>query len=77
MQRLAAVEQLKQIAAQIDVDIYFDDTEKNPVKIALGAKEKAKKELYDVLLIDTAGRLAIDAELMSELKDVKEAIKPK
>ena len=44
LQRLAAVEQLKQIAAQIEVDIYFDDTEKNPVKIALKAKEKAIME---------------------------------
>ena len=57
LQRLAAVEQLKQIAASIDVDIYFDDTEKNPVKIAKSAIEKGKKEHYDVVLIDTAGRL--------------------
>lgn len=76
LQRLAAVEQLKQIAAQIEVDIYFDDTEKNPVKIALKAKEKAIKEHYDVLLIDTAGRLAIDEELMLQLKDIKDAINP-
>lgn len=76
LQRLAAVEQLKQIAKQIDVDIYFDDNEKNPVKIAQAAVEKAKKEHYDVVLIDTAGRLAIDDELMSELKDVKDAINP-
>ncbi|MFW3384154.1 signal recognition particle protein [Aliarcobacter butzleri] len=76
LQRLAAVEQLKQIAAQIEVDIYFDDNEKNPVKIALKAKEKAIKEHYDVLLIDTAGRLAIDEELMLQLKDIKDAINP-
>lgn len=76
LQRLAAVEQLKQIAAQIEVDIYFDDSEKNPIKVAIAAKEKAIKEHYDVLLVDTAGRLAIDEELMSELKDVKDAIKP-
>ncbi|MCT7911854.1 signal recognition particle protein [Arcobacter lacus] len=76
LQRLAAVEQLKQIAAQIEVDIYFDDNEKNPVKIALAAKQKAIKEHYDVLLIDTAGRLAIDEELMLQLKEVKDAINP-
>ncbi|MCT7909824.1 signal recognition particle protein [Arcobacter lacus] len=76
LQRLAAVEQLKQIAAQIEVDIYFDDNEKNPVKIALAAKQKAIKEHYDVLLIDTAGRLAIDEELMLQLKDIKDAINP-
>ncbi|MCB9097117.1 signal recognition particle protein [Arcobacter aquimarinus] len=76
LQRLAAVEQLKQIAAQIDVDIYFDDNEKDPIKIAVAAKEKATKEFYDVLLIDTAGRLAIDEELMIQLKDIKDTIKP-
>ena len=76
LQRLAAVEQLKQIAAQIDVDIYFDDNEKDPIKIAVAAKEKATKEFYDVLLIDTAGRLAIDEELMTQLKDIKDTIKP-
>lgn len=76
LQRLAAVEQLKQIAAQIEVDIYFDDNEKDPVKIAVAAQEKAKKELYDVLLIDTAGRLAIDEELMKQLANVKDAVKP-
>lgn len=76
LQRLAAVEQLKQIAEQIEVDIYYDDNEKDPIKIALAAQEKAKKELYDVLLIDTAGRLAIDDELMSQLEDVKKAVNP-
>ena len=76
LQRLAAVEQLKQIAAQIEVDFYFDDNEKDPIKIALKAKEKAIKEHYDVLLIDTAGRLAIDEELMKQLKDIKDAINP-
>ena len=76
LQRLAAVEQLKQIAAQIEVDIYFDDNETNPIKIAQAAKEKATKEHYDVLLIDTAGRLAIDEELMDQLKDVRDTIKP-
>ncbi len=76
LQRLAAVEQLKQIAAQIEVDIYFDDNEKDPIKIALAAQEKAKKEHFDVLLIDTAGRLAIDEELMQQLHDVKKAVNP-
>lgn len=76
LQRLAAVEQLKQIAQQIEVDIYFDENEKNPVKIALAAQKKAKDGHYDVLLIDTAGRLAIDAQLMAELKDIQNAVKP-
>ena len=76
LQRLAAVEQLKQIGAQIDVDVYFEEGETNPVKIALNAKKKAQTELYDVLFIDTAGRLAIDEALMNELKDVKDAVEP-
>ena len=76
LQRLAAVEQLKQIASQVEVDIYYDDNETNPVNIAKAAQEKAKNEHYDVLLIDTAGRLAIDEELMVQLKDVKQSVQP-
>lgn len=76
LQRLAAVEQLKQIGAQIEVDVYFDDNETDPVKIAQGAQAKAKEGLYDVLLLDTAGRLAIDEELMVQLKDVRDAVNP-
>ena len=76
LQRLAAVEQLKQIASQVEVDIYFDDNEKNPINIANGAVKRAKDGLYDVLLIDTAGRLAIDEELMTELKNVKDITSP-
>jgi signal recognition particle subunit SRP54 len=75
LQRMAAVEQLKQITTQIEVDLYFDDNEKDPIKIAQNAYKKAENELYDVLLIDTAGRLAIDEELMEQLKNIKEAIK--
>ncbi len=76
LQRLAAVEQLKQIAEQIEVDIYFDESETNPINIAKNAKKKAQEGAYDVLLIDTAGRLAIDDELMGQLEDVKNEIKP-
>jgi signal recognition particle subunit SRP54 len=76
LQRLAAVEQLRQIAAQIDVEIYFDDVEKDPVKIAQAAVQKAKAEHFDVVLVDTAGRLAIVEELMDQLKDIKNAINP-
>jgi len=74
LQRMAAVEQLKQITAQIEVDLFFDDNEKDPIKIVKEAYKKAEDELYDVLLIDTAGRLAIDEELMQQLKDIKEAV---
>lgn len=76
LQRLAAVEQLKQIGAQIEVDVYFEEDETNPVTIAKNAKKKAQDELYDVLFIDTAGRLAIDEALMDELKNVKDAVQP-
>jgi len=76
LQRLAAVEQLKQIGNQIEVDVYFEENETNPVKIAKNAKAKAESELYDVLFIDTAGRLAIDDELMGELKNVKDTVMP-
>ncbi len=76
LQRAAAVEQLKQLGVQIEVDVYFEEGEQNPVKVAKAALEKAKKEFYDVLLVDSAGRLAIDEALMSELRDVKKAIEP-
>ena len=76
LQRLAAVEQLRQLCEINEIDLFFDLDEKNPVKIAKDALEKAKKELYDVVLVDTAGRLAIDEALMSELKDVKNTIAP-
>jgi len=76
LQRLAAVEQLKQIGTQIEVDVYFEEKETNPVKIVQNARAKAEAELYDVLFIDTAGRLAIDDELMDELKNVKDAVAP-
>jgi len=76
LQRLAAVEQLKQLCEQNELDLFYDDSEKNPVKIAKNAVKKAQDGLYDVLIVDTAGRLAIDEELMSELKDVQKAITP-
>ncbi len=76
LQRLAAVEQLKQISEQIEVDIFFDESEINPVNIASKAQKKAIDGAYDVLLIDTAGRLAIDDELMGELLEVKKAVNP-
>jgi len=75
LQRLAAVEQLRQIAEQIEVDLVADENG-TPVKLVKGAIAKAEKELYDVVLIDTAGRLAIDEELMAELAEVQAAADP-
>lgn len=75
LQRLAAVEQLRQITSQIDVVLVADESAK-PVEIVKIALEKAEKELFDVVLIDTAGRLAIDDELMNELYEVQKASNP-
>jgi signal recognition particle subunit SRP54 len=75
LQRLAAVEQLRQISEQIGVDLVADENS-TPVEIVTTALAKAQKELYDVVLIDTAGRLAIDEELMEELAQVKAAADP-
>jgi len=75
LQRLAAVEQLKQICEQIDVTLVADEN-KTPQAIVKEAIAKAEKELYDVVLIDTAGRLAIDDELMDELASVKKVANP-
>ncbi len=76
LQRLAAVEQLRQITAAIEVDLYEDESSKDPVSVVSSALEMAKKSLYDVVLIDTAGRLAIDDELMDELQSVRDTAKP-
>lgn len=75
LQRLAAVEQLRQLSVQVGVD-FFHLEGKSAVEIAEEARKKAIDGLYDVLLVDTAGRLAIDEELMQELQDVKSAIHP-
>ncbi len=76
LQRLAAVEQLRQITTQIEVELFEDETIKNPVDVVKAALKKAKDGIYDVVLIDTAGRLAVDDELMNELEAVKKAANP-
>ena len=75
LQRLAAVEQLRQICEQIDVTLVADES-KTPNQIVKEGIKKAQKELYDVVLIDTAGRLAIDDELMEELASIKKVANP-
>ena len=74
--RPAAVDQLAQLAKSINVDLVNMGTNVDPVKIATVAKEKAFNERYDVLIIDTAGRLEIDDVLMDELKNIKREISP-
>ncbi len=75
LQRLAAVEQLRQITAQIGVELVADEGA-TPASIVKSALQKAEQELYDVVLIDTAGRLAIDEELMDELSQIKKIADP-
>lgn len=74
--RPAAIEQLKVLAEQISVDVYTEEGNKNPVQIAQNAILQAKSNGNDVVIVDTAGRLAVDEEMMKEISAVKEAINP-
>ena len=74
--RPAAIEQLKVLGESIQVPVYTEEGEKNPVKIAQGALAKAKAEGYSVVIIDTAGRLAVDQELMDEISALHQAVRP-
>jgi len=74
--RPAAVQQLTVLGQQINVPVFSDADSKNPVDIALRAIEFAKKEKLDTLIVDTAGRLAIDEEMMKEIAAIKKAIGP-
>ncbi len=76
LQRPAAVEQLITLGKQIDVPVYARKDEKNPINVASEALSEARKGAGDIVIIDTAGRLHIDEELMTELRNVKEAVKP-
>ncbi|MDM8162020.1 signal recognition particle protein [Labilibaculum sp. K2S] len=74
--RPAAIEQLKVLGEQIGVPVYTDIESKNPVKIAQDAIKQAKANGNDLVIVDTAGRLAIDEEMMKEIEAVKKAIDP-
>jgi signal recognition particle subunit SRP54 len=74
--RPAAIEQLKQLAEQVDVLFFASDASQKPVDIARAAIADARKSYVDVLLIDTAGRLAIDEAMMSEIKALHAAVSP-
>lgn len=74
--RPAAIEQLKILGTQIDVPVYSEDGNKKPVEIALNAIKQAKANGNDVVIIDTAGRLAIDEAMMNEIAAIKTAVKP-
>jgi signal recognition particle subunit SRP54 len=74
--RPAAVEQLVKVGTQAGAAVYEQGTERDPVDIAKWALQRAKDEGKDVLIVDTAGRLHVDEELMSELVNIRQAVKP-
>jgi signal recognition particle subunit SRP54 len=74
--RPAAVEQLVKVGAQAGAAVYEQGTERDPVDIATWALERAREEGKDVLIVDTSGRLHVDAELMAELVRIRDAVKP-
>ena len=74
--RPAAIDQLGVVAEQVGASWYFDKEEKNPIKIAKAGLKKAVEDRHDVVIIDTAGRLAIDDILMNEIKEIHSAIRP-
>ena len=74
--RPAAIEQLRLLAEQVQVDFFPSDTTQRPVDIALAALNHAKRGFYDVLMVDTAGRLSIDQEMMDEIKALHAAVNP-
>ncbi|MDE5886563.1 MAG: signal recognition particle protein [Muribaculaceae bacterium] len=74
--RPAAIEQLKVLGESIDVPVYTEEGNKNPVEIARNAIAEAKSKHYDLVVIDTAGRLAVDEEMMDEIEAIKKAVKP-
>lgn len=74
--RPAAIDQLKVLGEQIDVPVYTEEGNKNPVEIALNGIKYAKANHLDLVIVDTAGRLAVDEQMMDEIERIKNAIKP-
>ena len=74
--RPAAIDQLKVLGEQINVPVYTEPDSKNPVEIAQNAIKYAKTQNHDLVIVDTAGRLAVDEEMMNEIEAIKNAIKP-
>ncbi|RLB68441.1 MAG: signal recognition particle protein, partial [Deltaproteobacteria bacterium] len=72
----AAIEQLMKLGEQLDIPVFQSSVEMNPVQICLDAGAAARQKGCDILLLDTAGRLHIDAELMNELSGIKDSVKP-
>lgn len=76
LQRPAAIEQLKILGQQINVPVFTIEGEKDPVRVAKEALKQAKSDEHDVVIVDTAGRLHIDEELMAQLERMKEILRP-
>lgn len=74
--RPAAIDQLHVLGEQLDIEVYSDKEEKKPVNIAQAAIKKAKAEAFNVVIIDTAGRLAVDEAMMDEIEGLKNTISP-
>ena len=74
--RPAAIEQLKVLGQQVEVPVYSELDSKDPVQIALNAIQEAKAKGYDLVIVDTAGRLAIEEQMMNEIEAIKKAINP-
>lgn len=74
--RPAAIEQLKVLGSQIDVPVYTEEGNNNPVEIAQNAIKYAKANHLDLVIVDTAGRLAVDEQMMDEIERIKKAINP-
>ena len=74
--RPAAIDQLKVLGEQIGVPVYAEEGNKNPIEIAQNAIKEAKQQGYNLVIIDTAGRLAVDEAMMQEISAIKEAINP-
>ena len=74
--RPAAIQQLQLLGEGIQVPVYTEEGEKDPIKIATAAVRKAKSEGYSVVIVDTAGRLAVDKELMDEISALHKALNP-
>ena len=74
--RPAAIDQLSVLGEQIEVPVYKEEGNKNPIEIAQNAIKEAKAKNYDVVIVDTAGRLAVDEQMMQEIAAIKEAVNP-
>ena len=74
--RPAAMEQLRVLGEQVNVPVYMEEGATDPVRVALNAIQHAKAKAHDVLIVDTAGRQAIDEELMQQIQDIRDAVQP-